>query len=398
MRAPIPDADLRSVLNDDLSQARTLPAAAYISDDLLSWERQFAFGRGWMCLGRGSDYEVPGDQIAISAGLQSVLLIRGQDGVLAAFHNVCRHRGHELLSCGQLVNRAAVRCPYHSWVYNLDGSLRAASRFLDTENFNAGEWPLIPIRCAEWNGWVFVNVSGAGPAFPGWAGNLDDILAPYSLGSMRVAAAHNYVVQANWKTIVENYLECYHCPTIHPELCRVSPPDSAQAFASSGYWIGGPMELRDRAETMSLDGSGRSPLPGLSDHARRNVCYFVLPPNLLISAHPDYVMTHRLSPLSPNQTSVECSWLFPAEAVTEEGFDPSYAADFWDITNRQDFTACESVARGLTSPGYRPGPFDAREDGVRAFQEQIARLYMTGQWQRARGALMGRDQATLSAS
>ena len=395
MHAPLLPADVELVLRDDLGAARTLPADAYTTEQVLGWERAQAFDGGWICVGRSDALRRPGDQYALRAGDDSVLLAREKNGELHAFYNVCRHHGHELLGCGESKNRSTVRCPYHAWVYNLDGTLRSATRFTDTQNFDTASWPLVEIRCAEWNGWVFLNRNGTAPEFTDWVGNLDEILAAYDITSMRIATSHDYVVQANWKSIVENYLECYHCPSIHPELCRVSPPDSAQAFVQCGYWLGGPMELRDNAASMSLDGSGRPPLPGLNDTQRRSVCYFVLPANLLISAHPDYVMTHRLYPLSPTETAVECAWLFPESAIDEDDFDPSYAAEFWDITNRQDFGACESVARGLASAGYRPGPFDAREDGVRAFQEQLGRLYITGAWHRARGAVMGNASATL---
>jgi len=168
--------------------------------------------------------------------------------------------------------------------------------------------------------------------------------------------------------IVENYHECYHCPLIHPELCKVSPPASGQNWDLPGAWVGGSMDLRDHAETMSLDGrSGGRFIDGAPPHTVRYVGLF---PNLLVSAHPDYVMTHRLTPLAPGRTEVECSWYMPAEAG-----DPAYAVDFWDITNREDWAACESVQRGLFSPHYRPGPLAAGEDAVHQWITMVARLY-----------------------
>lgn len=158
----------------------------------------------------------------------------------------------------------------------------------------------------------------------------------------------------------------------------------------TGMWLGGPLELRDDAETMSLDGrSGGERIAGISDEQARRTIYFMLAPNLLLTLQPDYVMTHRLVPLSPGETFVECSWLFPREVAERPGFDPSYAAGFWDITNRQDFAACESVYQGLLGNGYRPGPFDAREDGVRAFQAQLASAYLTGRWDIAQTITFG---------
>src|SRR5690606_7816568 len=122
---------------------------------------------------------------------------------------------------------------------------------------------------------------------------------------------HSYELVANWKLVVENYHECYHCPQIHPQLCRVSPPNSGQNFAGAGAWIGGPMALMAGVETMSLDGqSGAAPLPGLTPEPRVHVYYYGVGANLLVSLHPDYVLTHRLEPLAPDRTRIECQWLF----------------------------------------------------------------------------------------
>lgn len=396
--APLDEADLRIVLKDDLAEARTLPAAAYFSDDVLAWERKHLLEASWVCIGRSEDIADPGDQRAVRVGTQGVLLTRDQEGQVHAFYNTCRHRGHELLPVGECVNKRAIRCPYHAWVYGLNGELRSATQFLDTENFNTTEWPLVPLRAVEWFGWVFVDASGAAPDFADWVGSLTDIVAPWNPETMVVAERHEYTLATNWKTVIENYLECYHCPSIHPELCRVSPPDSARAYDHDGYWIGGPMDLREHAETMSLDGRSHGErIPGLSDEQARDTHYFVLAPNLLLTLHPDYVMTHRLVPASPGQTYVECAWLFPRDVAAKPGFDPSYAAEFWDITNRQDFAACESVYRGMQTNGYRPGVFDQREEAVRAFQAQIAGAYLTGRWGKATVNTVGADALAGSA-
>jgi Rieske 2Fe-2S family protein len=144
-------------------------------------------------------------------------------------------------------------------------------------------------------------------------------------------------------------------------------------------WVGGDMELAEGAETMSLDGRSRGVvLRGLDERQRRRVVYVNLFPNLLLSLHPDYVLTHRLEPLAPDRTAIECQWLFPRERVERAGFDPGYAVDFWDITNRQDWTACESVQRGVSSRGYRPGPLSALEGAVHQFLCMVANAYLDG--------------------
>jgi Rieske 2Fe-2S family protein len=190
-------------------------------------------------------------------------------------------------------------------------------------------------------------------------------------------ASHQYQPLANWKVLCENYHECYHCPRIHPELCRVSPPTSGHNYDLPGAWVGGSMELREHAATMSLDGrSAGVPIEGLDGVRLRTVRYLHLLPNLLLSLHPDYLMTHLIEPLGPARSRVVCTWYFPPEAAELPGFDPAYAVEFWDRTNRQDWAACESVQRGLANPHYRPGPLAPGEDAVYRFETLIARAYL----------------------
>jgi glycine betaine catabolism A len=180
-----------------------------------------------------------------------------------------------------------------------------------------------------------------------------------------------------WKVIAENYQECYHCTAIHPELSRVSPPTSGDNLDLAGQWMGGSMELVAGAETMSLSGrSGGAAIAGLSTRELRSVMYLVGYPNLLVSLHPDYVMTHLMTPLAVDRTRVECAWAFPREVAGQDAFDPSYAVEFWDLTNRQDWAACESVQRGLSSPHAKPGPLAPNEDGVHQFVTRVARAYL----------------------
>jgi glycine betaine catabolism A len=378
VRAPIDPARLRPVASP-LEDARTLPAEAYLSDEVFAWERRHLFEASWVCVGRSDVAARAGDQHAVRIGDEGVLLVRGDDGALRGFSNVCRHRGHELLEPGASTNLRAIKCPYHAWVYSLDGALAAAPRFGDVPGFEKADFPLIRARVAEWHGWVFVNASGDAPPLEEHIGNLEALVAPWAPERMFVAETHEYVVEANWKGITENYHECYHCPSIHPALCEVTPTDSGENFPHDGCWVGGSMELKEHAETMSLSGESLGcRIPGLSDKQGREVYYFGLVPNLLISLHPDYVMTHRMEPLSPGRTRVECAWLFPPEVTERADFDPGYASEFWDITNREDWRACESVQRGLSSRGHRQGPFAWSEDEVHAFMAMIARAYLDG--------------------
>lgn len=373
--APLCAEDLERTLAP-FGEARMLPRAAYIDDDVLAWERRHLFDGTWVCVGRSDVVNKPRQQHATQIGTTGVLLVRDHDGTLRAFANICRHRGHELLPCGATAGRASITCPYHAWSYELDGSLRNAPRF-SLDGFEATEFGLVPLRHHEWGGFVFVNASGDAPSFAEHAGDLVDLLANWPLEQLVPAATHAYDVQANWKLVHENYQECYHCPHIHPELCRVSVHSSGcNDHGGAGAWVGGTLDLSPGAVTMSLDGSsGGVVIDSLSEREQRTVTYVALFPNLLVSAHPDYVMTHRLEPVDATTTHVECQWLFPPEVAAADGFDPAYAVDFWDVVNRQDWNAVESVQRAMASPAYVPGVLAPLEDAVYEIVAMVARGY-----------------------
>jgi Rieske 2Fe-2S family protein len=372
--APVPKDDLDATLAE-FGHSRMLPRAAYVDPAVFAWEQQHIFS-SWLCVGYSADLPEHGSQRAVSVGTGGVLLTRDEDGVVHAFANTCRHRGHELLACGEMAKRRSIVCPYHSWSYKLDGSLRNAPSFRNVADFEPSEFGLVPLRIVDWHGWLFVDPSGTSGEFADHVAGTEDIVGPYCPEELTIVARHSYELACNWKVIAENYQECYHCSTIHPELSRISPPTSGDNLELTGQWMGGSMDLIPEAETMSLDGhSGGVAIAGLSATELRTVMYLVGYPNLLVSLHPDYVMTHLMTPLSVDRTHVECAWAFPADVAAQEGFDPSYAIDFWDLTNRQDWAACESVQRGLASPHARPGPLAREEDGVYQFVTRVARAY-----------------------
>jgi glycine betaine catabolism A len=374
--APIDQAPLAESLRA-FGQSTMLPRAAYVDPAVFAWERQNFFGSGWTCAGFSSHLARPGDQRAESVGNGSVLLVRGDDGVLRGFANTCRHRGHELLACGATAQRNSIICPYHSWTYALSGGLRFASGFTGRAGFDESRWGLTELPVAEWHGLIFVDGSGQAAPLAGALRGADELVTLYEPERLVIAGRHVYDSAANWKILSENYHECYHCPMIHPELCKVSPPKSGENYPAQGGWVGGWMDLRDGMDTMSLDGTSLGvPLRGLDERGLRTVIYLNIFPNVLLSLHPDYVMTHRLTPLAADRTMIECTWSFAPEALDQPGFDPGYAVEFWDITNRQDWLACESVQRGLSSDHARPGPLSPDEDAVYQFVTMVARGYL----------------------
>jgi Rieske 2Fe-2S family protein len=373
--APLDAAQLDRALQP-FGRSTMLPAAAYTDPAVFGWERRHAFAAGWTCLGRADELVARGSKAqGVTVGDVPVLLTRGgaPDGELRAFANTCRHRGHEILGDGCTSSGRALTCPYHAWSYGLDGQLIAAPGMREVAGFDGADHSLRPVPLHLWHGWAMVNATGTAAALPTWLGGIESLVAPYDPARLRLAGRHEYVLAANWKVIVENYQECYHCPLIHPELCEVTVADSGDNYDLPGAWVGGSMVLKDHAETMSLDGRSLGvPIPGVD---RRQVLYLGLFPNLLLSLHPDYMMTHRMVPLAADRTWVECSWFFPPDAGDRPDFDPRYAVDFWDLTNREDWSACESVQRGLSSPHFTPGPLAPNEDAVHRWVTLIGRLY-----------------------
>jgi Rieske 2Fe-2S family protein len=371
-RAPVDFDQVERALRP-FGHGTVLPAAAYTDPEVFGWEQRHAFAGSWFCLGRADD--LPG-RGATHRGLQigdvPVLLTR-VDGRLQAFANTCTHRGHELVTDDVQRSSGSIVCPYHAWRFTLDGQLAGAPRMPGTPCFDPGELSLVRLPLQVWHGWAMINADGAAAPLGEHVGALEPLVAAYRPASLRVGASTTYVLRANWKVIAENYHECYHCSLLHPELCVVTQPDSGANLELPGAWVGGSLDLRPGVETMSMDGVSRgAPIPGAQPGV---VGYFGLFPNLLLSLHPDYVMTHRLVPLAADRTRIECSWLFPAAAFERPGFDPGYAQQFWDVTNLEDWPACESVQRGLTSPHYRPGPLAPGEAAVHHWVRLVARLY-----------------------
>jgi Rieske 2Fe-2S family protein len=375
-RAPISQSAVEAALAP-FGESVTLPAEAYTTDDVFAFEQERFFTHGWVCAGRVDGLVGTNQARAIQLGNEPILLMRDGEGDLRGFYNTCRHRAHELLPIGDAVDMRVLKCPYHSWTYSLEGALKGAPSLTRSPDFAKEDYPLIEVEAETWQGFLFIDPSGEAGPLAEHLGNLDEVLAPWQLATLRTAARHDYEIAANWKLVVENYHECYHCSSIHPALCKVTPPNSGVDVIPTGLWCGGDMTLMDHAATMSFDGvSQGTTIPGLDGELRRKVMYAGLIPNLLISAHPDYVMTHRLIPLSAGRSRIECEWLFPPEAFDKDGFDPAYAVDFWDVTNREDWAACEAVQRGVVSRGYRPGPLSPWESTLHQFYQMVGSAYL----------------------
>lgn len=372
-------ADLAATL-EPLERATMLPPAAFLRADVLDWELAHIFSAGWICAGHAGALPDPGDFFTRQVGDAAFLVVRGDDGTVRAFHNVCRHRGARLLEEAEGHVRRRLRCPYHAWSYDLSGELRAAPHMEAVEDFDAACYGLSGIRTEVIEGLIMVDLSGEAAALRDHVGELRPHLEHYSVGALTRAAAVGYDVAANWKGIAENYNECLHCPGVHPELNALSDYMSGEGLTGAGAWCGGSMTLNEGAETMGKDGGHRErpPIATLAPEDLRTILYFALFPNALISLHPDYAMLHTLWPREPGRTEVVCEFFFEPSTIARADFDSGDAVRFWDQTNRQDWHVCELTQRGVSSPGYTAGRYSGEETDVHAFDAMVAARYTEG--------------------
>jgi glycine betaine catabolism A len=343
-----------------------LPREMYVDQAAWARERERVLFSTWVCVGRVDDLglDAPGRLAVLDVVGESVVLTRDDDGLNAAY-NVCRHRGSQLVprepgSEPVCAAAGALRCPYHSWTYSLAGRLLKAPH-TDGAEIDPAVLSLHPVGVEAWAGFVFVNLTPASaePFTEGLA-KASANLGNYDMGSLVTGRALSYDVAANWKVIAENFNECYHCGPVHPELVRLVP-----AFGGGGTgleWDDG-IPHREGAWTFTMSGTtNRSPLPGLSDAEKVRHKGELLYPNLMLSCSADHVAAFVLRPLAVDRTRIDCSLLFAASEVSSPEFDPSDAADFWDLVNKQDWAICESVQRGMSSRAYTHGWFAPMED------------------------------------
>jgi Rieske 2Fe-2S family protein len=354
--------------------AFTLPARFYIDPDHFRAELECFFAGMWVCAGRTEEIPGAGDYVLRDIGEESVILVRDGDGVIRAFFNVCRHRGTRLRTEAEGRFPQRIQCPYHAWTYDLQGRLAAAPHMDGDPRFRREDYPLRSLGVGAWDGHLFVHLGDDPEPLEAQLADLPEKFRAWGMGGLRRAERIVYDVRANWKLIVQNYSECLHCPIIHPALNRLSHYLSGvnEPTRPRPTYLGGRMELRDGVETLSNDGRlRRRCLPGLDGDQRRQVHYYSILPNLLLSLHPDYLMTHTLWPRACDQTTIVCEWHFHPDELAQPGFDPSDAVGFWDTTNRQDWHVSELSQLGLRSRAYAPGPYSCREDLLYAFDRAV---------------------------
>lgn len=358
----------------ETKQAKTLPGRYYTDPEHFRREMEQFFCGMWICAGRAEQIAEVGDYFLCEVAEESVIVTRESGGGLRAFYNVCRHRGTRMCRDDHGTFAGRIQCPYHGWTYALDGKLMGAPH-MDEGEFRREDYPLHGVKVDVWDGHIFINLARETEPLVKQLGELPEKFAAWRMEELRLHNRIEYDVNANWKLIISNYNECLHCPMLHPLLCQVSDSMSGENDEPQRGYIGGSMEFRGGAQTMSVDGTRRREyLPDLSEEQRTRVFYHTIYPNLLLSLHPDYMMVHRLWPQAVDRTKIVCEWYFHPDEMAKRNFVAEDAIEFWDATNREDWEISELSQQGISSRAYEPGPYSTRERLLAAFDRRVLEL------------------------
>ena len=379
MESPVELIEPRATAVPQMSYPQPgLPAAAYTSSAYLERERQTVFAQHWICVGLASDVSNPSDVYPAEVAGMPIVLVRDRQNVIRAFHNICRHRGLQLVSQPCRV-QSNIRCPYHSWTYRLDGQLKSTPHFggyyKDThEGFDRADKGLMPIRCEQWLDMVFINLSDDAPPLQEYLQPVIERWSGYDFSLLRRESREvSLQCNANWKLAVENFSESYHLSWVHPALNSLSRMEDHFGFEVGDTHVG---QGSLRYNSSSLAGKSLPTFPGLTVNNQQTIAeYITVFPNLMLGVHPDYFLVFTVNPLSPDQSIERMTFYF----VGDEAMMPENEAlrhlpiDLWKETNDEDIDMIERMQVGRRSPGFDGGCFSpALEKTVYRFQQKIA--------------------------
>ena len=363
------DPEALKAVDRPLEKASTLPGSLFTDRRVYDMEMRRLFHRSWHCFGRADEIPRPGDYRTYEVGGSGVFVLRNSEGQLRAYHNVCRHRGTRLLEASAGSGLTVIQCPYHAWTYDLEGDLKGAPHMEDLD-FDRQDFPLYPVNLETWRGFLFVNLDPASVPLRDYLGAFVDRAAHYPLERLRIAHRVVYEIAANWKLVVQNANECYHCPGVHPQLVRLTPYRSGGEDFREGPVFGGWMDFVDGVESLTETGKTmRDVFPGISAEDRRRVYYYVLYPANFLSFLPDYVTLDWFIPMGPERTRL----VFDMYVDRDEKDDAADAMALWDTTNRQDWHICELAHLGSKVVAYGQGRYSAEEELVHAIDRHYVR-------------------------
>ncbi len=357
--AQFPDLTPELLTPQPLERAETIPSAWFTDPRFHELDREAVFGASWQHVGHVDQLAHAGDLIADAVAGNPVMVVRGEDGELRAFYNVCRHRGGPLaLKDG---NCEMLQCKYHGWTYQLDGMLRGVPHMNRTELFDKKDYGLIPIRHAVWEGLVFVSLAERPQPLPALVAGITERIGKPGLGGLRAGPRVDYNVRSNWKVYVDNFLEGYHVPYVHPELLKLY--DYSQYRTEVFEWYSlqvGPL-------------SGGENVYGARDG---EALYYHIFPNFMLNILPGRLQTNLVIPTAHDRCTVVFRYYY---AETESAAARKLIADdlaYSEGVQREDIEICERVQAGLSSRAYDRGRFSVPfESGVHHFQSLLRGAY-----------------------
>jgi choline monooxygenase len=351
-------------IDSDISRAWSVPASFYTDPEIGAQENERIFSRTWQVVGRGEQLAKPGDYFTAELLGEPLLLVRGAQGELSGFYNVCRHRGGPPAEgCG---SRKLFRCGYHGWTYGLDGALISAPEFEGQAGFDPRQFTLTPVRAEEWSNLIFVNLDPAAEPLVKSLGQLPQQAERFGFAGMKLFERRTYDMNCNWKTYVDNYLEGYHLPSVHPGLNReldynaytVEPyPRHVRQFSPiRGAQAGDatPRLYREKAEDLTTD-------------------YFWIFPNWMLNCYPDNISLNIVLPISADRSLAIFEWYLPEKDLGSAAAKAS--VEFSHQTQIEDVGICETVQKNLHSRSYQRGRYSIKQEtGVHAFHRMYAEV------------------------
>ena len=370
----------------------TLPAESYLTEEAYQRDLLSIWYRQWIYVCRAEELTGPGSYRVQAVGDQEIIILRDDEGELRAYHNTCRHRGSILLTepCGKLRGQS-ITCPYHAWTYSLQGELKRAPTKFNQDGFDPQSKSLFAVAVQNWRGFVFINLDkDQAPSLTEAMDTRGQAHNNWPVEDLRVGHRYSKTINCNWKVFWENFSECLHCPGVHPELSRLVPlykralmetrddPDwQSNSRSDNPRFKAG---LAEEAESWTADGKA---VDAVFEHLSqadidRGHTYETLWPTMFLVGHVDYMRIVRLLPLGPESTRVESQWLFRADTLAREDFNPADTAAFAITVLEQDGMAAELNQRGLRSIRYQGGELMAEEYEVHAFQQWVREQWRRG--------------------
>jgi phenylpropionate dioxygenase-like ring-hydroxylating dioxygenase large terminal subunit len=343
-------------IDPNIARAWTLPARLYFDPATFVEEREKIFARTWQVVGHALQVAKPGDYFTTEVAGEPLLFVRDNAGEVHGFYNVCRHRaGPPAEGCG---SRKIFRCAYHGWTYNLEGQLLNAPEFEGVDGFSPEDFRLAPVRTEQWAGLIFVNLDSAAASLAQSLGDLTQQVARFGLEQMQLVERRTYSMKCNWKTYVDNYLEGYHLPSVHPALNRE---------LDYGEYVVEPFARHIRQRSPIRGAQTGDPTPRRYQEAGDlSAEYFWIFPNWMLNCYPDNVSLNIVVPVDVERTVAVFEWYLPPESIGSRAATESVR--FSDEIQIEDGAICEAVQRNLHSRSYDRGRFSVKQEkGVHAF-------------------------------